>query len=159
MVVKNIIEEDFVNYKKPSMFIITPKCNFKCCRELGNDICQNLDVIKYSDIEIEDNEIISKYLSNKITKSIVIGGLEPLDTFSEVYWFIDSLREIYGCHDDVVIYTGYYPQEVEDKILQLKNFDNIVIKYGRFIPDQESHLDEVLGVMLASDNQWAERIS
>ena len=31
MKVKNIIDEDFINYKKPSMFILTTKCsmNFK----------------------------------------------------------------------------------------------------------------------------------
>jgi len=36
---------------------------------------------------------------------------------------------------------------------------NIIIKYGRFIPDKEKHYDEVLGIYLASDNQYAERIS
>ena len=38
------------------------------------------------------------------------------------------------------------------------NFKNIIIKYGRYIPDQEPHYDEVLGVNLASDNQYAERL-
>jgi hypothetical protein len=40
----------------------------------------------------------------------------------------------------------------------LKNFDNIIIKYGRFIPNQEQHYDETLGVNLASNNQYAERL-
>jgi hypothetical protein len=43
-------------------------------------------------------------------------------------------------------------------LLFLKNFDNIIIKYGRYIPGQEKHFDETLGVYLASDNQYAERL-
>ena len=39
-----------------------------------------------------------------------------------------------------------------------KNFDNIIIKYGRFIPGQEKHYDKILGVYLASNNQYAERL-
>ena len=43
MKLKGFVEEDFVQYKKPSMFLGTTKCNWKCCTELGlcNDICQN----------------------------------------------------------------------------------------------------------------------
>ena len=39
------------------------------------------------------------------------------------------------------------------------NFRNIIVKFGRFIPDQESHYDEVLGVNLASNNQYAKKLS
>ena len=35
---------------------------------------------------------------------------------------------------------------------------NIIIKFGRFIPNRPSRYDEVLGVELASDNQFAKRI-
>ena len=41
----------------------------------------------------------------------------------------------------------------------LYDYKNIIIKYGRYIPNQTPHRDEVLGVNLASDNQYAERIS
>lgn len=41
----------------------------------------------------------------------------------------------------------------------LKQFSNIVLKTGRYIPGHEKHYDEVLGVYLASNNQQAERIS
>jgi hypothetical protein len=58
-----------------------------------------------------------------------------------------------------VIYTGYEEWELltnpyYEKILE---YDNIVIKYGRFRPGQVPHYDEVLGVKLASDNQYAKR--
>ena len=33
MRVTNIVYEDFVNYKKPSMFLGSISCDFKCCVE------------------------------------------------------------------------------------------------------------------------------
>lgn len=157
---RGLIEEDFTNYKIPSMFLITPYCDFKCCTELGNNICQNMNIIKEPTIDIDINKLIDRYLSNSITKSIVFGGLEPFykDTFKEMYLFIKTLRFDYNCFDPVVIYTGYYPEEIVDKLLMLSKFDKIIVKFGRFIPNQEEHYDEVLGVNLASDNQWAEML-
>lgn len=38
---KGIIFEDFVNYKKPCMTLMFPKCNFKCDKENGTILCQN----------------------------------------------------------------------------------------------------------------------
>ena len=90
-------------------------------------------------------------------------GLEPFDSMLTVTNFIHLLRQEYNCHDDIVIYTGYTKEELQnmqiDILTKLKNYDNIIIKYGRFIPDCKSHYDEVLGVNLASPNQYAERIS
>lgn len=63
---------------------------------------------------------------------------------------------IQGCNDEFIIYTGYYPNEIEEELSMLKNFDNIIIKYGRYIPNRPSRYDEVLGINLVSDNQYAE---
>ena len=41
MFVKGIIDEDFVNYKKPVMYIAFPCCSFKCDKENGARYCQN----------------------------------------------------------------------------------------------------------------------
>ena len=41
----------------------------------------------------------------------------------------------------------------------LSYFDNIIIKFGRYIPNKQSHYDNILGVNLASDNQYAVKIS
>jgi hypothetical protein len=38
-------------------------------------------------------------------------------------------------------------------------FKNIIIKFGRFVPNKPHHIDEVLGIELASDNQYAKRIN
>ena len=156
MRVKGIIDEDFVNYKKPSMFIISPYCTFKCDKEAGCQVCQNSDLANSPIIEINNDEIIKRYLDNPITEAVVIGGLEPFDTFEELYQFIKDFRR--KSNDDIIIYTGYYPEEISEKIRQLSLFLNIVIKFGRFIPNQKSHYDTVLGVELASDNQEAVRM-
>jgi hypothetical protein len=89
----------------------------------------------------------------------VFGGLEPFDTAEEMFEFIDILRAGYGRNDDVVIYTGYTEEELADN--QYHNWiisrRNIIIKYGRFRPNQNPHYDEILGVNLVSDNQYARR--
>lgn len=157
MIVKNIIDEDFVNYKKPAMFIVCPRCSFKCDKEAGTQICQNCALANDKDIIIDTNKIIDRYINNPITKSVVFGGLEPFDTFYAVMSFIDKFRE--KCDDDVVIYTGYTEDECENQIALLKRYDNIILKFGRFIPNEHTHYDDILGVELASSNQYGKRIS
>lgn len=159
MLVKGIIDEDFVNYKKPSMMIAFPYCTFKCDKECGRVVCQNSPLANEPNIEIETEQLIERYLNNGITEAIVCAGLEPLDSFDELSKFILYLRDQYHCNDDVVIYTGYNKEEIpQNYIEELSNYINVIIKYGRYIPDQKPHYDEVLGVNLASDNQYAERL-
>lgn len=153
MKIKGLISEDFVNYKKPAMTIMFPRCNFKC----GEGYCQNSPLAKADDIELDVSDIVIRYLNNPITESIVMQGLEPFDSWDDLIEFIDRLRV--STDDDIVIYTGYYKEEITDRIPLLLQYKNIIIKYGRYIPNQEKHYDEVLGVYLASPNQYAEKIS
>lgn len=156
MTIKGIIDEDFVNYKVPSMTLMFPKCSFKC----GHDLCQNSEIANQPDIVVDSYKICRRYLDNDITSAVVIQGLEPFDSWDDLYEFLIALRIHYYCYDDVVIYTGYNRDEIEDKIgILQRSFTNIVIKFGRYIPNQTSHYDNVLEVNLASDNQYAERIS
>ena len=157
MIIKGIQEEDFINYKKPSMFISFSSCTWKCEKECGRKVCQNGTLATTPNINIGVKTIVNKYINNPITKSIVCGGLEPFDTFDDLLQLIAYLRV--STDDDIVIYTGYYKEEIADKMAILSKYKNIVIKYGRYIPNQEKHYDEVLGVYLASSNQYAERIS
>lgn len=156
---KGIVFEDFVNYKVPSMFLITNKCDWKCCTEAGKPItlCQNSEIAQLKSKHYLNCVICDAYARNDISQAIVIGGLEPMLQFEEVYNLIKDLRQI--TNDDIVIYTGYDKQEIEDKVEMFKEFKNIIIKFGRFIPNQEPHFDAVLGVNLASDNQYGEKIS
>ena len=160
MLIKGIIDEDFVNYKKPAMVIEFPYCDFKCDKECGKPICQNSPLIKIPNIKIEEEYIIEKYLKNPITEAIVCQGLEPLDTMVMLFLFIKKFREF--SDDDIVIYTGYNKEEKRPQdlieFIKRNQYKNIIIKYGRYIPDQTPHYDEVLGVNLASDNQYAERL-
>ena len=84
-------------------------------------------------------------------------GLEPFDSWSDLKEFVKKLREYNN--DDIVIYTGYNKDEVIKYIKELSVYPNIIVKFGRYIPNQEKHYDDVLGVYLASNNQYAERIS
>ena len=157
MKIKNIIEEDFVNYKVPSMFIATSRCDFKCDRECGKNVCQNSPLATAPVFEIDDAKLIKRYLNNDITEAVVIGGLEGFDTFDDMYAFIWRFRQI--CFDPIVIYTGYYPSEIKDKLKKLFKFNNIIVKFGRFIPNDKPRYDEVLGITLASSNQFAQDIN
>ena len=158
MKIKGIRDEDFTQYKKPSMFIIFPYCNFKCDKESGRKICQNSHLATSKSIEVTEFNIVDRYLKNPITQAIVIGGLEPFDSWIELKRLVSLFRT--ETQDDIVIYTGYEKKEVENNMLKyLRAYRNIIIKFGRFVPDQKSHYDEVLGVNLASPNQYAERIS
>ena len=146
------------------MFISTSKCSFKCDRECGKPVCQNSELAHLPTMHVSDDEICKRYINNDITEAIVIGGLEPFDTFDQLYWFIETARDKYGIKDEIIIYTGYTEFELNDLLYKdnsfcIRKFDNIIIKFGRFVPDQQKHFDDVLGVYLASDNQYARFIS
>lgn len=159
MRVKGIIEEDFVNYKVPSMFINTCFCDFKCCTELGLDVgvCQNSPLAQAPSKEISDEVIYEHFVNNPITKAVVIGGMEPMLQLDEVKSLIKLFRDN-GDDSEFVIYTGYYPEEITEQLESLKPLGAIVIKFGRFIPDRPSRYDDVLGITLSSDNQFAKKI-
>lgn len=153
MKIKGLITEDFVNYKKASMTIIFPYCTFKC----GEDYCQNSSLTKSPIIEIPIDNLVNKYINNAITEAVIMQGLEPFDSWNDLKEFVQKLREY--SNDDIVIYTGYNKDEVIEYVKELSVYPNIIIKFGRYIPNQEKHYDDVLEVYLASNNQYAERIS
>ena len=156
MIIKQLVDEDFVNYKKPSMFIGFPKCSWKCEKECGQKVCQNSALSQAQNIEIDAKTLMDRYLSNPITSAIVCGGLEPFDSWDDLQDLVTAFR--CKCNDEFVIYTGYNKDEIQNQIEWLKQFSNIIIKYGRYIPNNEPHYDKVLGVYLASPNQVAEKI-
>jgi len=154
MIVKGIVEEDFVNYKLPSTVILMPYCNWKC----GLKECHNAPFALAPEIDLSPQDIIDRYLNNPITKALVFSGLEPFMSFDDMVVLIEKLRKYVD--DTVVIYTGYNKEEVGEQVEFLqKNFDNIIIKFGRYLSGKPSRWDELLGVTLISDNQYAERIS
>ena len=157
MIIKGLRDEDFTQYKKTSMFIIFPNCSWKCEKECGMQVCQNGILATAKNIDIEINKLIDRYLSNPITKAISCGGLEPFDSWEDLKHLIGSLRD--KTLDDIVIYTGYKEEEIKNQIQYLRTYPNIIIKFGRFIPNHKPHYDEILGIELISDNQYAKKIS
>ena len=151
-----IIDEDFVNYRVPSMTLMFPYCTFKC----GKENCQNYGLIHEKVIPISIEDLYKRYKSNPISEAIVLQGLEPFDSWSDLDDLLFHFRIHESCFDDIVIYTGYNKDEIADKVDYISRmYSNIIIKYGRYISGQEPHLDKVLNVNLASDNQYAEKIS
>lgn len=157
MIVKQILDEDFVNYKKPSMFIGFPNCSWKCEKECGKKVCQNGTLATSLNIEVNIKQLVTRYMDNPITSAIVLGGLEPFDSWEDLFLLVKTMRA--KCQDDIVIYTGYYKHEIEQYIKELIAYDNIIIKFGRFVPDSKSVYDELLGINLISNNQYALKIS
>ena len=159
MRISNLKDEDFINYKKPSMFIGTCYCNWKCCDEAGisREVCQNYQLHNSKIHELSNEQIYRRYINNPITSAIVIGGLEPILQEDEVISLIEYFRNK-GCNDDFVIYTGYYEDEIGD-LDNYKKYSNIIFKFGRFKPNEYSHFDKVLGVNLVSSNQYGKKIS
>lgn len=156
MILKAVREEWFQDYKKPSMFIAFPNCSFKCEKESGIECCHNNTLSQAPNIEISTFDLINSYIRNPITEAIVIGGLEPFDDFEQLLVIISHCRVYFD--DDIVIYTGYKKPEIVNEIAVLSVFKNIIVKFGRFVPDDVPHYDPVLGIELASSNQYAESI-
>lgn len=157
MNIKTFIGEQFQDYKYPSMLVAFSECSFKCEKEREECSCHNSPLAQLENVWIDVNNLVEIYSANPISKALVCGGLEPFDTWGDLIELITEFRKKFN--DDIVIYTGYYPDEIPGYICSLRTYPNIIIKFGRYIPDQESVYDEVLGVTLASPNQYAERIS
>ena len=163
---RGCIFEDFVNYKKCCMTLIMPYCDFKCNKDCGKTICHNVDLIDQPIIEVDMNKLIEDYIHNPITHAVCFQGLEPFYSNSNyngtmyVLDFINTLRVQYGNTDDVIVYTGYTENECKSKgiINLLKDYKNLIIKFGRYREGDQPHLDDLLGVKLASNNQYAKRI-
>ena len=161
MLLAGVLDEDFINYKKPCMTVMFPFCTFKCNQECGQAVCHNMPLANSTLISISSKEIVDRYIDNPITESIVMQGLEPFDSFYELKELITEFSS--QCKDDIVIYTGYNCNEISGFVKILSEItegnNTLIIKYGRFIPGQEKHYDDVLGVYLASDNQYAKPIT
>lgn len=153
MQLRGVIFEDFINYKKPCMILEFPYCSFKC----GKDICQNAQLNREQIIDVPIQTLVQRYIDNPITESILCQGLEPLDSFQELMRFIKSVRQF--SNDDIVIFTGYNKDEIASQLATLQAFKNIIVKFGRYLPNQNSIYDDILGATLASNNQYAEKIS
>ena len=102
--------------------------------------------------------VVKRFLDNEMVNTLCCAGLEPFDTPRDLNRLISLLR-FCECDDEIIIYTGYTEEEVSKYFSWIYAYKNIIIKFGRFVPNQPHHIDEVLGVELASENQYAKRIN
>lgn len=153
--VKGIIWEDIVNYKKIGTTLMFPICKgFKC----GAEFCQNSSLAAAPSQTVLINSFMRKYIDNPLTEAIILQGLEPFDSLVDVYTVAAALSD-FNVTDDLVIFTGYDKEEVSWRIEPLFNIPgHLIIKWGRYRPNQEPHYDPVLGIYLASDNQYGEQL-
>ena len=69
MLIKGCIAEDFTNYKKTSMFIIFPTCDFKCDKENGVQLCQNWTLSKQPAQEVSVESLVNLYIKQFFSQS------------------------------------------------------------------------------------------
>ena len=159
MRVKSIVAEDFCNYKQPSLFIVSAFCDWKCCTELGMDVsvCQNAPLASQLTQDVPDTAILTAFVENPITQAVVIGGLETMLQINELRALISLFRHA-NVRCPFIIYTGYIPDEIDSELQLLRQFENIIVKFGRYNPNRPPKHDPILGITLISDNQYAEQI-
>lgn len=148
----------FNDYKKTSLYIPFINCTLKCVKEAkerGEYMveCQNHSLLKlkeYLHISVED--IKKQYIDNNpFIEAVILSGLDPFDSWEDAYEFITEFRKISDM--EIVIFTGYEPFEIHEKLLQIKNFSNIIIKFGRYKPLEPKRYDEIGMITLISGNQ------
>ena len=159
MIVKDVIPVDFVNYREPAMYVAFPYCSFKCDKENGCQLCQNSQLVRSPNIEVSAKRLVEIYADDAkpIAKALVCCGLEPLDSFPDLLDLIVEFRHSYD--DPVIVYTGYTEEEAAAYVNALKKFPNIIVKFGRFRPNQPHHIDDLLGVELVNPEQYSKKIS
>ena len=143
-------KEVYNDYKKVGVLLATPTCNNNC------KYCQNEYLKKKKPIEYDISEIFNFVKKNKLIKSFIFGGLDCMDSFDQTYDIIKEIRKKFDY--DIVLYTGKLKTDINLEIEKLKNFKGIIIKFGKYKKNKEKKYDELLGITLASNNQYSRRI-
>ena len=160
MKILKLVDERLSDYRLPTLMIVAVSCDWKCAKDahFPEALCQNHQWKDVEPIDATPQEIYEAFVRNPITQGLLFGGLEPFRQFEEMLDVIRYFRS-QNSTAPIVIYTGYREDEIKDEVLILSGFPNIIVKFGRYVPRQAAHLDPVLGVKLASDNQYAKLIS
>ena len=80
-----------------------------------------------------------------------------MDQFFELIECVSAFRE--KTDDDIIVYTGYDKNEIEEHLITLKKFKNIIVKFGRYIPNQKTHYDKVLRSTISVEQSiWRENL-
>ena len=155
------IKETFNDFLSPSLLVAVKKCDYKCCKEANIAIstCHNYSLDLEKEIDIKNEYLFNKFINNKFVESLGFAGKEPM---LDIYFYdIEKYIEYHRKFDNspIFIYTGYYENEIIEKINILKKYENIYIKIGRFIPNKQSYKDDLTGVILSNKEQKFIKIS
>ena len=146
MIIKDFIAEDFNSYMYPTATVILP----------SGDPDDN------PVFPMPDKGIIELFVYNEKTKALVIKNLTPLNFsyFDEIIELLRKLRVEYKQKNSLfILYTDYDKQDIQDKLLALRSYVGpVIVKFGKYDPTFPPKMDSVLGIMLSSSNQYAERI-
>lgn len=148
-------------YKKIGLLVpIGISCTWKCKNCINRQhTFKNSN--KYHISEYEIGEIIKIYKKNILVESLILAGLEPFDNPHDLRRLIGVFRD--SISDDIIIYTGYDNDDIDTNkelkmlLQEILKYDNILVKFGRYIEGKDKIYDNVLGIELASDNQWTFR--
>ena len=131
---KGLVDEDVVNYRKTSMFIIFPSCDFKCEKECGRAVCQNSSLAKAPILSYDDKEIIeenSKSLIEAIVNmkngSVITIELEDgcVEYITRTKWFDTNLIIVGGIgRIKTTTFTFYDDEEINAEKL-VKDIEEI----------------------------------
>lgn len=143
------VRETITDYRKSTLYL----CGYICT--LGCKDCFHNELKKNHPTTLSIEKLFTDYISTTSCDAILFSGLNWLEQIEELFVLIHYIRSNH-INKDIVIYTGYDKHEISDKIAMLSKFDNIIIKYGRFDATLPPRYDDVLGITLASSNQWAE---
>lgn len=132
-------------------------CDFKCCPH-NHQLCHNEPLRSTPVIVVQISEIVKQYLSQQLSTSLTLQGLEPLDNMDGVLWLLWYFRR--KSKDPIFIWTGYEEEEVATLIglVRFLQWKSIFLKMGRYRWGEKPHYDENLGVFLASPNQYCKKI-
>ncbi len=146
MLIKELIVEDFNSYMYPTTTVRLPSG----------------DPDEVPLFPMPDNGIIELFVYNNKTKALVIKNFAPLNSssFDEIIELLRKLRVEYKQKDSLfILYTDYDKKDIEDKLLALRSYVGpVIVKFGQYDPTYPPKMDSVLGIMLSSSNQYAERI-
>lgn len=145
--------EVFQDYKDSAILFSAIDCDWKCCREYGQSICQNQKMHGQREVILPFSRVLET-ICNSYTDAVIFGGLEPMLQADELVQCIEYLRQ-QGMSRPIIIYTGYYPHEINtDTLIRLANC-HVIMKFGRYDPSYEPKFDDILGITLASGNQFS----
>lgn len=134
--------------------LVFPKCSGKC------EGCQNYQLQKSKSKTYKIDDIVELYNNLSQHKAIVCAGLEPFDSFDELFNLFTTFYNDRRKPIDFVIYTGYEEEEIRKEVHKLisiiqqglrTNF-KLIIKFGRY--DKNDHnpwFSNILGVELVND--------